>query len=122
MDSKEYLTNEQISKRFSKNQFDLVNYAIKLAENAIKAGREPVLKLDSQNMASLILAEIATNQDKFVELIPVPLEGEKSAGSETGKRDYQRNGGFDSPRKGSHRDDSGFSKSAEKKKGRKILA
>lgn len=63
------ITNEQIRKKFT-SQFDLVNYAISLAENMIRSGREPRLKIDSQNRAMQVIAEIATGKDLFDELIP----------------------------------------------------
>jgi len=68
---KNALTNEKISRKFN-NQFDLVNYAIKLAENMIKSGRDPRVKIDSQNRALQVLAEISEDKDRFDELaIPV---------------------------------------------------
>lgn len=59
---KESLTNEKIRAKFS-SQFELVGYAIKLAENMIKTGRGSRVKTDSQNRAFQILAEIASNKD-----------------------------------------------------------
>ncbi len=106
---KEHLTNEMISKRF-KNQFDLVNYSIKLAENAIRSGREPAVKMDTQNMAILILAEIATNQDKFVEIFTEPKEIPRESSRE------------ETSRRGSHKEDAGSGKFSERKKARKILS
>jgi DNA-directed RNA polymerase subunit omega len=67
VDFKDLLTNEQLLKRF-KNQFDLVRYAISLAENNIRAGREPDVWTDSQNVAYQILAEIAAHKEHFVEV------------------------------------------------------
>lgn len=72
MDYKDNLTNEKLKKKFI-SQFDLVNYAIQLAENMIKVGREPRVKTDLQNRAAQVLAEIAQNKDQFVE---VPLEAD----------------------------------------------
>ena len=46
-----------MTKKF-KSSFDLVNYAIKLAENMIKTGRDARVKSDVQNRAMLILEEI----------------------------------------------------------------
>ena len=62
------LTNEGISKNFS-NQFDLVNYAIKLAVNMIQSGREPRVRLNTENPALLTLAEIAEGKDTFIEIV-----------------------------------------------------
>lgn len=69
MEKKETFTNETLSKKF-KNIFDLVNYAISLAENMIKSGREPrVKRKDMQNRAMLILEEIKDGKDEFVEIL-----------------------------------------------------
>ena len=68
MDLKECLTNEKIRKKFN-SQFELVNYAIRLAENMIKSGREPRVKTDSKNRALQILSEILNNKDRFDDII-----------------------------------------------------
>lgn len=68
MDLKDYITNEKVSKKFS-SQFELVNYAIKLAANMIETGRDSRVKTDSQNRANQILCEILNNKDKFDEVI-----------------------------------------------------
>ena len=62
------LTNQQISKKFV-NQFDLVNYAIRLAENMIRTGRAPRVKVDVDNPVVQVLAEILEGKDKFEEII-----------------------------------------------------
>lgn len=59
-----HLTNEVLRDRF-KNSFDLVNYAIKLAENMIRTGREARVKSDVQNRAMLILEEIYEGKDQL---------------------------------------------------------
>lgn len=64
------LTNEELLKRFT-NQFDLVRYAIRLAENAIRSGREISVETESQNLAFQILSEIAAKKERFQEL-PTP--------------------------------------------------
>lgn len=69
MDIKDYLTNEKIRKRFH-NQFDLVNYAIKLAENMIISGRDPRVKTDSQNRSLQVLTEILHGKDHLDDLTP----------------------------------------------------
>lgn len=66
----ERLTNEELRKNF-KNQFELVNYAIKLAENMIKTGRDARVKGETQNRAMQILDEITYGKDIFEE-IPEP--------------------------------------------------
>ncbi len=75
---KERLTNEVFKNKFV-NHFELVNYAIKMAENMIKTGRAPRIKIDSENPALLILAEIANNKDTFEdfqEIIPAKTAAE----------------------------------------------
>lgn len=67
MMEKEDLTNEKLSKQFT-NQFDLVNYAIKLADNYIKTGRPPRVKVDVENPVIQILAEIEQGKDQLVEI------------------------------------------------------
>ena len=67
MEKKGTFTNEKLSKKFV-SQFDLVNYAIRLAENMIKTGRDPRVRTDSQNRSLQILAEIAQDKDQFDEI------------------------------------------------------
>lgn len=68
-EKKDTLTNELLGGKF-KSQFELVNYAIRLADNLIRSGRAPrVVKLDTQNPAALILEEIVQGKDVF-EIIP----------------------------------------------------
>ncbi len=70
--NKETLTNEKLSKKFV-NQFDLVNYAISLADNMIKSGRAPRVKVDVDNPVIQVLAEIEQGKDyleEIAELIP----------------------------------------------------
>jgi DNA-directed RNA polymerase subunit omega len=62
------LTNEKIIQKFE-SQFDLVNYAIRLAENMIHSGRDARVKIDCQNRALQILGEIALGRDVFDEII-----------------------------------------------------
>jgi len=68
MDLKENLTNELIGKKFN-SQFELVNYAIKLAENMIYTGRDPRIKTESQNRALQVLTEILNNKDFLDEIL-----------------------------------------------------
>ena len=55
-----------------KSNFDLVNYAISLAENMIKTGRDARVKSDVQNRAMLILEEIREGKDHFDEIESAP--------------------------------------------------
>lgn len=111
MDIRESLTTEEIKKKF-KSQFDLVTYAISLAENMIKTGREPRVKVDCQNRAMQILEEIVEGKDKLDDL-PVELEGAQER-VETENQQQRR---LDS--KKSFR--TSQSKFPTSKKGRKIL-
>lgn len=68
MENTKQFTNEELSKKF-RNNFDLVNYAILLAENMIQSGRDPrVRRSEIQNRAMLILEEIKEGNDIFVEI------------------------------------------------------
>lgn len=67
MELKDNLTNEQLKKRFG-SQFELVGYAIKLAENMIKSGRDPYIRSESQNAAMHVLEEIEAGVDHFEEI------------------------------------------------------
>lgn len=62
-----HLTNEDVTKKF-KSSFELVNYAISLAENMIRTGRDARVKSDVQNRAMLILEEIHEGKDHFDEI------------------------------------------------------
>lgn len=68
MDLKEYLTNEKITKKFT-SQFELVNYAIRLAENMIVTGRDPRVRTNTQNRSLQVLSEILNNKDHLDEVI-----------------------------------------------------
>lgn len=70
MEDKLPLTNEDLAKKFKSN-FDLVNYAIKLAENMIHTGRDARVKSDVQNRAMLVLEEINEGKDRFDEITDV---------------------------------------------------
>lgn len=65
--AKIHITNEEMNKKF-KSSFELVNYAIKLAENMIKTGRDARVKSEVQNRAMLILEEIHEGKDHFDEI------------------------------------------------------
>lgn len=65
--SKVLITNEAVNKKF-KSSFELVNYAILLAENMIKTGRDARVKSEVQNRAMLILEEIHEGKDHFDEI------------------------------------------------------
>lgn len=75
MEKKELLTTEPISKRF-RSQFDLVNYAIQLAENVILTGRS---NPDLQNLSQQILLDILNNKDVFA---PIPERKEETVAVE----------------------------------------
>ncbi len=69
MEQKDSLTNEKLKAKFT-SQFELVNYAIKLAENMIHTGRGPRVRVESDNVAQNVLAEIQAGKDQFVECLP----------------------------------------------------
>jgi DNA-directed RNA polymerase subunit omega len=98
------ITNEALKKKF-KNQFELVSYAIALAENMILTGREPRVKTTSQNRAVQVLEEIAMGKDQ---LDPIP-EHKNSENLQNAHIEEKPTGGTSK-------------NSFEKKKTRKILA
>lgn len=104
------LTTEKIKQRF-KSQFDLVSYAIRLAENMIRSGREPRIKTDIQNKALQVLSEIAAGKDQFDEILPEQNLNSVPHREHREHRDHH------------HRDshDSFQTKSSEKRKPRKIF-
>jgi DNA-directed RNA polymerase subunit K/omega len=61
------LTKEKFRKKFV-NQFELVNHAIKLAENMIRSGRPPRVIVDGDNPAVAVLAEIEEGKDQLVDI------------------------------------------------------
>lgn len=81
------LTNENLNKKF-KSQFDLVNYAIKLAENMIHTGRESRVKTEMQNRAMQILEEIAHGKDQFDEVLKTPAV-EPATETHSPKKDFK---------------------------------
>jgi DNA-directed RNA polymerase subunit K/omega len=66
-------TSDQLLKKFG-SQFELVNYAIRLAENMIRSGKEPHLIGDAQNIALQVIAAIASNTDRFEEITETVVE------------------------------------------------
>lgn len=68
-ESKDRITSEFIKSKFV-NQFDLVNHAIKLAENMIVSGRPARVRTEviGLNPTSIILAEISENKDYLEDL------------------------------------------------------
>lgn len=75
------LTNEKLAKKF-KSQFDLVNYAIKLAGNMIKSGRAARVRTPNQNRAYQILAEINLGLDRFDDIIETHRDDRSAEQSE----------------------------------------
>lgn len=66
MDKRDSLTNEKLKAKFI-SQFELVNYAIRLAENVIHSGRGPRVRIDTDNVAQQVVAEIQAGKDHLVE-------------------------------------------------------
>ena len=76
---KDQKTNELLKNRFD-NNFELVNYAIALAENMMQTGRDARLKLAIRNPAYVVLEEIAQGKDhldEVVEYAPIEYEEKK---------------------------------------------
>lgn len=71
------LTNEKIISRFE-SQFDLVNYAIKLAENMVKSGRAPRIKSDKQSKAFIVLEEIIQGKDSCCDVVAEVFNDEEA--------------------------------------------
>lgn len=67
MNKHEHLTNERLRNLFD-NQFELVNYAIKLAEYFIKSGKEPFAYQTNQNLATKILRIVESGKGRFRDL------------------------------------------------------
>lgn len=72
------ITNEALRKKF-KNQFELVSYAINLAENMIMTGRDPRVRIDTQNRAMQVLAEIFEGKDFLDPIVEQVKQEEKYA-------------------------------------------
>jgi len=66
MKKQQALTGESFRNRFE-SQFDLVNYAISLAQDMIVSGRGPRVKTDVLNVAHQILDEITAGKDVILE-------------------------------------------------------
>lgn len=77
MERKQELTTEDLKKKFT-SQFELVNYAIRLAENMIKSGRGPRMKTEIQNRSLQILEEISSGKDEFDDIAVDAVETEGS--------------------------------------------
>lgn len=73
LEKKKPLTNESVKSKF-RSQFELVNYAIKLAEQMIHSGRAPYVSIDNLNPAVLIIEEIEMGKDKMLDILPVSKE------------------------------------------------
>jgi hypothetical protein len=97
MEKKENLTNEKLGKKF-KSQFDLVNYAIRLADNMIRSGRNTRVDHEIENPAMQILEEIETGNDIFEDIIEVKKEDDESYPNR-----HHHNGESSGSRKGSDR-------------------
>lgn len=68
------LTNESIRKKFG-SQFELVNYAIKLSEQMIHSGRAPLVYIENENPAVIVIEEIEEGKDILDEtLLARPLK------------------------------------------------
>ncbi len=68
--SKLSLTNEALRGKFQ-SSFELVNYAIRLAENMVRTGRAPRVQTEVENPAVQILEEISAGKDRFEDIVIV---------------------------------------------------
>lgn len=59
---RDQLTNEVVSKKFT-NQFEMVNFAIKMATQKLKSGRACRVKTDVENQVYQVLEEIAAGKE-----------------------------------------------------------
>jgi hypothetical protein len=82
-----FKTNEKLAKKF-KSQFDLVNYAIKLAENMIKSGRASRVRTPIQNRAFQILAEINIGLDRFDDIVEKPRDEQHRDSDHSDRRSH----------------------------------
>jgi len=89
MEHKDQLTNEKIAKKFN-SLFELVNYAIKLAENMIHTGRDTRVKIDSQNRSLQVLSEIVNDKDRFDEIIEDEIDEQEAVSHRTSERTSER--------------------------------
>lgn len=83
-----HLTNEKIRARF-KNQFELVNYAILLAENMIKTGREARVRIDTENPAMVSVTEIEAGKDQL-EALDMEEQNEREGRYSTAQEERRR--------------------------------
>lgn len=67
-DLKDYLTNEEILKRF-KSQFKVVLYAMDLAKNYVESGRTAMVKTEIANPAHVVLTEILNQKETFAPIL-----------------------------------------------------
>lgn len=69
-DSKDHFTSEYLAKKFI-NPFDLVNHAIKIAENMMLSGRPPRVRTEviGLNPTSIVLEEIYEGKDYLDEIL-----------------------------------------------------
>ena len=100
MEKKNELTTEDLKKKFP-SQFELVNYAIRLAENMIKSGRGPRMKTEIQNRSLQILEEISIGKDEFDDITVESVETENSF-QEAAKEAKSTSSERKSERKGAH--------------------
>jgi hypothetical protein len=81
-----YLTNQKLTeteKFKGKSLFEVVNYAILLAKNMIKTGRDSRIKSDLQNRAMIILEEIKEGKDQLEEIKEIVISSSSSSSKGT---------------------------------------
>jgi DNA-directed RNA polymerase subunit K/omega len=106
------ITNEQTLKKF-KSQFELVSYAIRLTENLIKSGRNPRIRIYTQNPALIAIGEIEEGKDQ---IDPLPTHTPQYTEAREAPRAHASNS-----MNNVEKEPSTFKKSADKKKPRKLM-
>lgn len=83
-----FLTTEPLSKRFQ-SPFDLVNYAVRIAEQALQTRRPSMLHHPVPNLAQQVLLEIVNDQDLYIDVAMQKAKNEQIAREEAALRAQQ---------------------------------
>lgn len=83
-----FLTTEPLSRRFS-SPFDLVNYAVGIAEQALKTRRPSMLNHPVSNLSQQVLLEIVNDQDLLIDAAMQKARQEQQEREEVEKRMQQ---------------------------------
>lgn len=83
-----FLTTEPLSRRFQ-SPFDLVNYAVEIAEQALHTKRPSMLHHTIPNLSQQVLLEIVNDQDLLIEAAMQKAREEQQQREEVEKRAQQ---------------------------------